>query len=59
MFVVLFRNTLEENKVLSQMKVPQWCVFTRSMDSATQMLDCDETINQFEVEDLVLRFERM
>ena len=53
MFVVFLGNTLEENKVLSQMKVPQWCVFTRSMDAATQMLDCDETITQCGVEDLV------
>ena len=54
MFVVFLGYTLEENKVLSLMKVPQWCVFTRSMDAATQMLDCDETITQYGVQDLVL-----
>ena len=54
MFVVFLGNTLEEHKVLSLMKVPQWCVFTRSMDAVTQMLDCDETIAQFGVQDLVL-----
>ena len=54
MFVVFLGNTLEENKVLSLMEVPHWCVFTRSMDTATQMLDCDETITQFGVQDLVL-----
>ena len=53
MFVVFLGNALEENKVLSLMKVPQWCVFTRSMDAATPMLGCDETINQIRVEDLV------
>ena len=58
MFVVFLENTLEENKVLSLMKVPQWCVFTRSMDAPTQILDCDETITQYGVEDLVLGFER-
>ena len=52
MFVVFLGNTLKENKVLSLMKVPQWCVFTRSMDAATQMLDCDETITKFGVQDL-------
>ena len=49
MFVVFLGNTLEENKVLFLMKVPQWCVFNRLMDAATQMLVCNETINQFEV----------
>ena len=39
------------------MKVPQWCVFNRLMDDATQNLVCNETINQFEVEDLVLGLE--
>ena len=39
------------------MKVPQWCVFNRLMDAATQNLVCNETINQFEVEDLVLGLE--
>ena len=58
MFVVFLGNTLEENKVLSLMKVPQWCVFTRSMDAATQMLDCDETITQFGVQDLVLGLKK-
>ena len=50
---------LEENKVLSLIKVPQWCVFNRLMDAATQMLVCDQTITLFGVEDLVLGFERM
>ena len=54
MFVVFLGNTLEENKVLSLMKVPQWCVFNRLMDVVTQMLGCDQTITQFGVEDLVL-----
>ena len=36
MFVVFLGNTLEENKGLSLMKVPQWCVFNRLMDAATQ-----------------------
>ena len=57
MFVVFLGNTLEENKVISLMKVPQWCIFTWSMDAATQMLGCDETITQFGVEDLVLGLE--
>ena len=59
MFVVFLGNTLEENKVLSLMKVPQWCVFNSLIDTATQSLVCNETINQFGVEDLVLGFERM
>ena len=54
MFVVFLGNTLEENKMLSLMKVPQCCVFNRLMDAATQILVCNETINQFGVEDLVL-----
>ena len=37
MFVVFLGNTLEENKVISMMKVPQWCVFNRLMDAATQI----------------------
>ena len=59
MFVVFLGNTLEENKVLSLMKVPQWCVFNRLMDAATQRLVYNETIKQFEVVDLVLDFERI
>ena len=54
MFVVFLGHTLEENNVLSLMKDPQWCVFTRSMDAVTQMLDCDETITIFGVQHLVL-----
>ena len=59
MFVVFLGNTLEENKVLSLMKVPQWCVFNTLMDATTQSLVCDQTITQFGVEDLVLGFERI
>ena len=35
--VVFLGNTLEENKVLSLLKVQQWCDYKRSMDAATQM----------------------
>ena len=42
MVVIFLGNTLEENKGLSLMKVPQWCDFKRLMDAATQMLGCDQ-----------------
>ena len=38
MFVVFLGNTLEGNKELSLMKVPQWCVFNSMMAAATQRL---------------------
>ena len=57
MFVVFLGNTLEENKGLSLMKVPQRCDFKRLMDAATQRLGCDQTITQFGVEDLDLGLE--
>ena len=34
--VVFLGNTFEENKVLSLLKVPQWCDFKRLLDAATQ-----------------------
>ena len=40
------------------MKVPQWCVFNRLVDAATQNLGCDQTIIQFGVEDLALGLEQ-
>ena len=49
MFVVFLGNTLEENKVLSLMKVPKWCVFNRLRDAATQSLVCDQTITNLEL----------
>ena len=55
--VAFLGNTLEENKVLSLMKVPQWCGFKRLMDAPTQSLGCYQTITQFGVEDLVLGLE--
>ena len=54
MFVVFLGNTLEEHKVISLMKGPQWCIFNSLMDAATQMLDCDNAIAQLGVQDLVL-----
>ena len=42
MFVVFLGNTLEENKGLFLLKVPQWCVFNRLMDAGTQSLGCDQ-----------------
>ena len=51
MFVVFLGK---DNKVLSLMKAQQWSVLTRPMDATAQMLNCDETITQFGVKDLVL-----
>ena len=34
--VIFLGNTLEENKGLALMKVPQWCDFKRLMGTATQ-----------------------
>ena len=38
--VVFLANTLEEDRGLSLLKVPQWYDFKRLMDAATQMLVC-------------------
>ena len=42
MFVVFLGDSLEENKGLSLMKVPQWCVFNILMDAAAENLGCDQ-----------------
>ena len=54
MFVVFLGNTLEENKVLSLLKVAQWCDFKRFMHATTLLLGCDQAITLLGVEDLVL-----
>ena len=56
MLVVFLGNTLEENKGLSLMKVPQWCVFNRLMDAATQSWVVIK-IHPIGVEDLVFGLE--
>ena len=35
--VVFLGNTVEENKGISLMKVPQWCDIKRLLDAATQI----------------------
>ena len=42
MFVVFLGNTLEENKVLFLLKVPQCFVFNRLMNAASQSFGCDQ-----------------
>ena len=37
MYVVFLGNTLEEYKVLSLLKVAQWCDFKRLLDVSTQI----------------------
>ena len=54
MFVVFLGNSLEENKGLFLLKNPQWCVFNRFMDAATQIVGLGSIITQFGVEDSVL-----
>ena len=51
-FLFLGENYLREHSDISDESATM-CVLTRSMDAATQMLDHDETITQFGVEDLV------
>ena len=49
MFVVSLGSTLEENKALSLMKVPQLCDFKRLMGAATQILGCDQKSPNYEL----------
>ena len=59
MFHVFLGNTLEENKVLFLMKVPQWCDFNWLLDAATQMFVCDKKLPSLELKTWFLAWKNV
>ena len=50
---------MKEDKGIFLMKVPQWCVFNRLMDAATQSLDCDQNSPNFELKTWFLAWKNV